>query len=250
MAIHLSPSLRRFVDRQIKSGHFKTTEDVINAALRQMAVTSGQADLADLSGISCSADVGAMMIIVLMEATQSAEADLKEIMAEVKAMTNAKAKLRDVINKVNHDVAANAGCDDAVHQKLDFTQGLGSEPAYHRAPVPVLDPEAQGGARLKPCNLHRGKIDGYDQLVAIRDGLKDELDSLSEMSDSTSIVSPSIGLVCDTCCCGQKRCGPWPPDWIKPESVIELQWGFSGEWHLDLVPIGIRMDSLCQSRWP
>ena len=107
-------------------------------------------------------------------------------MAEVKAMTNAKAKLRELINKVNRDVAANAGCDDDVH-KLDFSRGLGSEQAYHRAPMPVLDAEAEGGVRLKPCDLHRGKIETYDELVAIRDGLKDQLDSMSEMSEMTSL---------------------------------------------------------------
>ena len=186
MDIPLSPSLRRFVDQQIKRGRFRTSADVIHAALLQMAASSGQADPTDLFGLSGSADTGAMAFIVMMEAAKSAQEDLKAIMAEVRAMTNAKAKLRDVINKINRDMAANAGCNASV-QKLDFTRGLGSEAAYHRAPIPVLDPDAEGGVRLKPCDLYRGKIDGYDQLVTIRDGLRDQLDSMSEMSEMTSL---------------------------------------------------------------
>jgi hypothetical protein len=46
---------------------------------------------------------------------------------------------------------------------------------------------AAGGVRLKPCDVHRGKIDSYDQLVVIRDRLKDQLDSMSEMSEVTSL---------------------------------------------------------------
>ncbi len=186
----LSPSLRRFVDRQIKSGRFKNAGDVINAALQQMAAADGQAgsaaDLMGLAGLGSSEDVEAAAFLVMMEATRSAQEDLKAIMAEVKAMTNAKAKLRDLINKVNRDVAANAGCDDDA-QKLDFSRGLGSEQAYHRAPMPVLDPDAEGGVRLKPCDLKRGRIQTEAELVAIRDGLKDQLDSLSEMSDMNSL---------------------------------------------------------------
>ena len=101
-------------------------------------------------------------------------------------MTNAKGKLRDLINKVNRDVAANAGCDADV-RKPDFSRGPGSEPAYHRAPMPVLDPDTEGGVRLKPCDLYRGKIIRYEQLLAIRDGLKDQFDSQSEMSEMTSL---------------------------------------------------------------
>jgi putative addiction module CopG family antidote len=186
----LSPALRRFVDRQIKSGRFKNAGDVINAALQQMAAADSGAgsavDAAVLAGLSVSEDIEAMVFVAMMEATKSAQEDLKAIMGEVKAMTNAKARLRDLISKVNRDVAANAGCaDDA--QKLDFSRGLGNEQAYHRAPMPVLDPEAEGGVRLKPCDLHRGKIETYDELVIIRDGLKDQLDSMSEMSEMTSL---------------------------------------------------------------
>jgi putative addiction module CopG family antidote len=192
MDTSLTPALRRFVDRQIKSGRFKNAGEVINAALQQMAVAASQAGslagLAALSGLGDSPDIDGLVVIVMMEAAKDAEQDLKDIMADVKAATAAKAKLRDLINRVNRDVAANArGCTADDNRKLDFSRGLGGEPAYHRAPMPVLDPDAEGGVRLTPCDLHRGKITSYDQLVVIRDDLRGQLDSLSEMSEMTSL---------------------------------------------------------------
>lgn len=190
MDISLTPIQRRRIEKLLKTGQHKTAAQVIDAALQQMAAREGQpgslASLASPPGPSGSEDIEALAFVVMMEAAKSAQEDLKEIMAEVKAMTNAKAKLRDLINKVNRDVAANAGCEADV-RKLDFSRGLGGEPAYHRAPMPVLDPDAQGGVRMKSCDLHPGRIQTYADLVVIRDGLKDQLDSLSEMSEMTSL---------------------------------------------------------------
>ena len=190
MDIPVTPKLRRFVERQVKSGRYKNAGEVVNAALQGLetarSLASSPVGSMSLSGLTGSADVEALILVVMMQATKSEEGDLKAIMAEVKAMTNAKAKLRELINKVNRDVAANAGCDDDVH-KLDFSRGLGSEQAYHRAPMPVLDPDAESGVRLKPCDLHRGRIETYDELMVILDGLRYQLDSMSEMLEMTSL---------------------------------------------------------------
>ncbi len=190
MDISLTPKYRRFVEQLIKSGRYKTTAEAIGAALQQLASQDGLPNsTANQAGIlepGNSDDIEALAFVVMMEAAKSAQEDLKAIMAEVKAMTNAKARLRELISKVNRDVAANTGCDDD-ERKLDFSRGLGSEQAYHRVPMPMLDPDADGGVRLKPCDLHRGRIETYDELVVIRDGLRDRLDSLSEMSEMTSL---------------------------------------------------------------
>ena len=187
MNIPLLPQLRRFVDRQDKLGRFKNAGDVINAALQQMALADGRAvSAAKLAEMSGSENIEALVFVVMMDAAKSAQEDLKAIMAEMKAMTRAKARLRELISRVNRDVAANAGCDHG-DRKLDFSRGLGREQAYHRAPVPVLDPDARDGVRLKPCDLHPGRIESYGDLLAIRDGLKDQIDSLSEMSEMTSL---------------------------------------------------------------
>jgi len=44
-------------------------------------------------------DIEAIAFLVLMEATRSAQEDLKAIMAEVKAITNAKAQLRSMLDQ-------------------------------------------------------------------------------------------------------------------------------------------------------
>jgi Arc/MetJ-type ribon-helix-helix transcriptional regulator len=183
----LSPRLRRFVDRQVKRGRFKNADDVINVAVQQMALADDRArSAAQLAGMTGSEDIEALVFVVMMDAAKSAQEDLKAIMAEMKAMTAAKARLRELSSRVNRDVAANAGCDHS-DRKLDFSRGLGREQAYHRAPMPVLDPDARNGVRLKSCDLHPGRIESYGDLVAIRDGLKDQIDSLSEMSEMVSL---------------------------------------------------------------
>jgi hypothetical protein len=163
---------------------------VVRAALQRLEPEDGvaekQPDPASLTGPGSDGDIAALAFTVMMEAARSADEDLKTIMAEVKAMNSAKARLRDLINLVNRDVAANGGCGDA-GQKLDFSRGLGSEQAYHRAPWPVLDPDASGGVRLARCDLHRGKIDSFGDLQGILDDLKGKLDSMSEMSEMTSL---------------------------------------------------------------
>ncbi len=190
MDIALTPAQRRLVEQLVKTGRYKSSAEVVGAALQRMAASDSQvgfgAGTAAPAGLTDGEDIEALVFIVMMEAAQSAQQDLKDIMAEVKAMTSAKAKLRELINQINRDVAANVGCDDHA-RKLDFSRGLGSEQAYHRAPLPVLDPDAKGGVRLKPCDLHRGRIQTHAELVAIRDGLKDQLDNLSEMSEMTSL---------------------------------------------------------------
>jgi hypothetical protein len=50
---------------------------------------------------------------------------------------------------------------------LDFSRGLGSERAYHRVPLPQLDPDANGGVRQRVTNFHRGKITTAEDLRTI-----------------------------------------------------------------------------------
>jgi hypothetical protein len=137
-------------------------------------------------GLAGSADVDTMVQLVMMQAAKGMDEDLRAMMAEIKAMTAAKARLRDLIRQVNRDVLANTGCGDG-SQELDFSQGLGSERAYHRAPMSLPDPEADGGLRSRACDLHRGKISQVEQLHSILEDLKGRLDGMNEMSEMTSL---------------------------------------------------------------
>lgn len=64
---------------------------------------------------------------------------------------------------------------------------MGTERAYHNAPVPVLDPDAAGGVRLASTDLHPGPIDGIEALRGVLDEVTGQLDSMSEMGEMESL---------------------------------------------------------------
>jgi ribonuclease D len=54
-------------------------------------------------------------------------------------------------------------------------------------PVPHPDPGSSNGVRRVPTNMHKGAIKDVCVLRAIQDELKNELDSMSEMSEMESL---------------------------------------------------------------
>ncbi len=193
MNVTLTADLAKFVNKKLKDGPYGKASDVVCEALRQFQ----QRDRAGIAGSMPNQtwptlgsyqgeDIESVAFIVLMEATKSANEDLKMIMAEVKAMTAAKAKLRDLISTVNKDVSANAGQKDKL-PPLDFSTGMGTQEAYHDAPMPVPDPGSTGGVKFIPTNLYNGQLDDVAELRAILDDLKGQLDSMNEMSEMTSL---------------------------------------------------------------
>jgi hypothetical protein len=133
------------------------------------------------------ADIEALAYLVLMEAARSAQDDLKEIMAEIKATNAAKRAVRSLIAQVRRDVVANAGCVEAESPLKFASNGLGGEAAYHQAQLPVADSEAKGGVRFFACDLHPGGLQTAGQLQMIYDELKDRLDSMSELGETESM---------------------------------------------------------------
>ena len=125
-----------------------------------------------------------MAFLVLMEAAKSAREDLKEIMEEIKAINRAKAAQRELIKKLQHDMAANA---DGRPQVKYSPRGIGSEKGYHRLPLPRLDPASPGGVRAVPTDMHPGQIKDASVLCAIRESLRADLDSMSEMGEMESL---------------------------------------------------------------
>jgi hypothetical protein len=146
----------------------------------------GRGPSSDLGLLTAGTDIAELAFVVLMEATRDADQDLREIMAGVKAITKAKAQLRKLLAKVQRDVAANIGASDG---QLTFTaDGLGDEQSYHDAALPVADPAESSGVRYVPIDLSPGAaVTTEDQLGAIRDDLRDRLDSMNEMSEMTSM---------------------------------------------------------------
>lgn len=189
MKITLSNARKRYIERQVKAGRYAGPGQAVDAALRLLEardrVASGQR--AGLLAInSADGDTAALAFIVMMQAARDMNEDLKATMAEVKAATAAKQHLRELIRKIRRDVAANAG-RGSNHAAINLTTGLGSERAYHRVPMPSPDPDATAGVRLVITDLHPGRIKHVEQLQAILDDLKGELDSLSELSELESL---------------------------------------------------------------
>jgi hypothetical protein len=130
-------------------------------------------------------DIEQLAFIVMMEAAKSAEDDLKQIMSGVRAITAAKRELRVLICKVANDIAENTSRDQGT---ISFgSGGLGSEEAYHRASLPLPSPRCDGGVVDTVTDLHPGSITEIAQLQSIRDALEAKLDSMSEMSEMTSL---------------------------------------------------------------
>ena len=124
-------------------------------------------------------DIMALAFFVLMEAARSAREDLKAIMDEVKAINAAKRALRELLAKIRRDVAANSGRKNG--RALDFSQGLGSERAYHRVKLPHPDPAAPGGVRFAPADLHPGRLDQLADLVSVLDDMRRKVDEMGEL---------------------------------------------------------------------
>jgi len=131
-------------------------------------------------------DIEALVFLVIMDAARDMAADLKSIMGEVRAATAAKRALRGLIRRVCCDIAANSGATPGA--RLTFHKaGLGGESAYHNAEVPSPDQSCDGRVMFVTTDLHPGRITEIDELRAIRDRLKDELDSMNEMGEMTSL---------------------------------------------------------------
>ncbi len=187
MQVKLPPQLKQFIQAEIKSGRFKNTNDAICDGLRLLAerdhlvaaATSGFAVL----GAMNSQDIEALAFLVMMQAAKSAQEDLKAIMASVKAINAAKSAQRDLIAKIGYDMAENAGQYHGKPPLRFAARGVGSGTGYHRMALPHPDPESPGGVRRVPTNMHKGPIKDVCVLRAIQDGLKNDLDSMSELGE-------------------------------------------------------------------
>ncbi len=134
-----------------------------------------------------SNDIASLAFFVLMEAAQSAQEDLKQIMDGVKAINAVKERLRELMDKVNADATANTQFPRDHVDGLTFSGGgLGSEAAYHQAELPKADLRG-GGVSTVVTDLHEGLITSVEQLLLVRYSLQARLDSMSEMGEMESL---------------------------------------------------------------
>lgn len=136
--------------------------------------------------VQSGGDIELLIALIMQQCAQDAEDDLRAILAEMQARLAAKKALRDLISRVNRDRLANEARHE-FNERLDYSQGLGSERAYHRVLLPVPDPEAGGGLRWVPTDVAGGKLTRVEQFDCIVAELQSKLDSLSEMSEMTTL---------------------------------------------------------------
>jgi putative addiction module CopG family antidote len=202
MNVSLTPQLGRFVKKKIDEGHFKNASDVVAGALRGLMerdrmrhrIASGLGPWLSgpkgrgINDMGAGSGIQSLVYTVLAQAVRDADKDMELIMAEVKAATSAKQALRDIVNLVGRDVAANAGQTDGV-PPLDLSGGMGSAAAYNPFQMPVAAPQSSGGLVYVSVNLVGGTapVATVCQLKAIQQTIQDDLDSMNEMSEMTSI---------------------------------------------------------------
>ena len=176
MEIVLTPRFEEFIEEKVKSGLYVDGGEVIRGYLRNEIGNVGAGE----------GDIEALAFIVMMQATQDMNSDLKEIMGKVKAQNSARQKLRGLRRKIAADVAANSPFKAS--RALTFgSDGMGSESAYHRVKLPVIDPVSASGVRYIEKDLHDGTIKTVRELTAIVERMDDQLDTLGEMQEAISL---------------------------------------------------------------
>lgn len=118
-------------------------------------------------------DIEAIAFLVLMQASKSAQEDLKAIMAKVKSINEQKAKLRNAMNKINSSRTISNVQLDSFHLVINQSKALqkGNNPDTVK-----LARSASGKSKVNK-----------KELDAIREKMKGDLDSMSEMGEMESL---------------------------------------------------------------
>jgi putative addiction module CopG family antidote len=109
--ISLAPTLRGYVEEQVTNGRYLNESEVVRAALRRM-----EAQVPVISnleqGLSYGDDNEDLVSLVMMEASESAHEDLRELLAGIHAINARRARLQRLITKMKRDGADNVGGED------------------------------------------------------------------------------------------------------------------------------------------
>ena len=197
MNVAIKGNLKDYINKKVEQGLYEDAGDFIRDAIRkfdQSDPSFGDYQKRSDTGLSNPSwsvlgdqnggDIEALAFNVLQQAAKSAQDDLKAIMAHVKEINNAKAAQRNCMDTIGNDIAANEG-QNRKHPPFDFSQGMGNEAAYHHVLMPVRD--SNGELEFIVTDLFAGHIESIDDLIAIRDKMKNDLDSMSEMGEMESL---------------------------------------------------------------
>lgn len=175
----LRPTARVWVLEQAKDEAQRPAPDLdtLNAVIRQRLADSplNPALPATPAGFA-QQDVEALALIVMMQATQDNEDDLKYQMASLQAINQQKGDERKLLDDLNSELARanqrNVPCTSAVCQSL-----TGRVESINEA-----------NANLgRPARLQAAANMSYQQLASLQSQLSQNLQSTNELSDMTSM---------------------------------------------------------------
>jgi hypothetical protein len=173
----LQPTARAWVEQQARMQAQKGAPDLpgLESAIRsRFPQLNGSGTLAGSFG---SADIEALVFVVLMNATQDMDQDLKTIMGQVNAINQAKESLRSLQLSTQEEVARSGGKASAPCRSpfcLSLAQRLGQLSAS-TASLP------------RAVRLQSPSEPTYANLQVLQNSLKSQLDSMSEMSETESL---------------------------------------------------------------
>ena len=174
-----SPQAEAFYNKamaEINSKHvrwIKTTAAEVNEKKLSDADVMTRSKSYGVLGNMNGQDIEAIAFLVLMQASKSAQEDLKAIMAKVKSINEQKAKLRNAMNKINSSRTIS-------HVQLDsFHLVINQSKALQKGNNPDTVKLARSASGKSTVNKK--------ELDAIKEKMKGDLDSMSEMGEMESL---------------------------------------------------------------
>jgi hypothetical protein len=180
----LQPSAKAWTEQQAKIEAARTVPDVdaLRAAIQQRFSTSlsrGKTGQTAVSGVTENqVDIEAMVLIVLMEATQDNQSDLQSVMEQMQKENEQKQELRQLIDEINK---AEAGL--SANQKSETCRSA----LCSSLPARVAALNALSGSTGKSVRLQAQANPSYKQLTALKAQANNALDSMNDVSETQSL---------------------------------------------------------------
>ncbi|HLW80897.1 MAG TPA: hypothetical protein VKS20_02530 [Candidatus Acidoferrales bacterium] len=179
----LQPSARAWVEQariQAQKGtpDVQGLESAIHGRFPQLKGSSGAMTGGTLGTNFGGGDIEAMVFVVLMDATKNMDQDLKTLMGQVNAIKSAKDSLRSLQSSVQQE-SAHSGGKPNTPCRSPFCLSLSARLAELSASTANLP---------RPVRLQSPAEPTYANLQVLQNSLKSQLDSMSEMSDTQSLL--------------------------------------------------------------
>jgi hypothetical protein len=171
---HLKPSAKSWVDQQAKIEAQRNQPDMatLEEQVRQRFAASLDKKSKDPAG-----DISSIMFLVMAQATQDADQDLKEMMSQMQATSDSKKKLREEQDQLKQDLAA-------THDKM--TKECHTS-ACKTLPAELKQLSVATAASPHPVRLVAPQKLTYGDVQQMISQIQNEKDSLDEMSEQEQL---------------------------------------------------------------